>query len=543
MSVLISLIAFLFVIGILVFIHELGHFLLAKWSGVRVEKFSLGFGKKIFSFKRGETEYLLSMLPLGGYVKMYGEGGEGNFVVEDVVQGSKAEEAGFKSGDRILDVEGIKLDNTSSWKKLEFELLKDTNREYIFSIERDDNKNEIKTDINGLEGLNAFSEKEYARSFANQPIINRLLIVVAGPSMNFLLPFLFLPIVFMMGISIPAYLEDEPKIGYIEPGSPSEKAGFNINDIIIEIDNKRVDNWRDVNISLQTKPDVLLDVKVLRNCEDGKDGGVCEEKDLKVIAATTSQGVVSIGLAEPISAKIGGVLPGSPAAKAGLKDLDTILEIDGEKINNWDNMASIIRTKSNTEITLLVERAGDIFKTNITPEPNQDGNGAIGIRLYVEEITKKYGFFDSIINGIKEAAQMIIEVTVLLFTFLYNLITGKIALGTAGKSLAGPLLIAKVSGAAAESGFPQLLQFTAFISINLAIINLFPIPVLDGGHVVYLTIEAIKRKPLSQKTLELTQKVGFTFLIFIMFLAIYNDIARLKGDIIGSIYKVFDVFK
>ena len=141
-----------------------------------------------------------------------------------------------------------------------------------------------------------------------------------------------------------------------------------------------------------------------------------------------------------------------------------------------------------------------MFDVQITPEAiGENGAGAIGIQVYSDEIVKKYGFFEAIYNGVKEAFNMIIEVIVLLFGFLYKLITGKIALGTAGKSLAGPILIAKVSGAAAETGFAQLLQFTCFISINLAVINLFPIPMLDGGHVVYLTLEAIKRKPLSTK--------------------------------------------
>jgi len=207
-------------------------------------------------------------------------------------------------------------------------------------------------------------------------------------------------------------------------------------------------------------------------------------------------------------------------------------------------MASIIRGKANQEITLLVKRDNDEFKLKITPESLEEtGQGAIGITPYREEIVKKHGFFASIIEGIKEAAGMIYEVTVLLFSFLYKLFTGKISLGTAGKSIAGPLLIAKVSGSAAEGGLASLLQFTSFISINLAIINLLPIPMLDGGHVLYLAIESIKRRPLSQRTLEICQRIGLTFLIFIMFLAIYNDISRLKGSIIESLGRLIETFK
>src|SRR3972149_4094942 len=401
------ILAFLFVIGILVFIHELGHFILAKWSGVKVEKFSLGFGKRILGFRRGETEYLISLLPLGGYVKMYGEGGEGGFIIDNVEPSSQAEKVGFKSGDKLINVEGIDLNNLSRWKQLESTLSKNPEQEYTFVIERDEKKLKLKVKTEGLNGIRAFSEKDYPRSFSNQSILNRFRIVFAGPFMNLALPFLLLPIVFMLGINVPGYLEKPPVIGFVEPDSS--------------------------------------------------------------------------------------------ASRAGLRTGDKILEVKGQ--------------------------------------------GAIGITPYRDEIQKKYGFFESIVEGFKEAAKLVAEVTVLLLTFLYKLITGKISLGAAGKSIAGPILIAKISGAAAEGGLATLLQFTAFISINLGLINLFPIPMLDGGHILYLAIESIRKRPLSQRTLEICQRVGFTFLIFIMFLAVYNDLSKLKGSIIESISKVLEAFR
>ncbi|MEQ9619090.1 MAG: RIP metalloprotease RseP [Deltaproteobacteria bacterium] len=530
-----AIIAFIFVIGILVFIHELGHFLLAKWSGVRVEKFSLGFGKKLFGFKRGETEYLVCALPLGGYVKMYGEGSEGNFIVDRVMPGSEAEKAGFRSGDRIVKIDGEELTSYPKWKQLEASLEKQPEKEYTFEIEREDKKIELNSRAANLEGTETYSEKEYPRGFSNQPILNRLLIVVAGPFMNFLLPFVFLPIVFMIGITVPAYLEKAPVIGYVRPDSAAAEAGFEKGDKILEIEGKEVSNWKDVNIQLQTNPDATLNIKVEQNGQT---------KTIPVKAEASPEGIVAIGFGEPIKAKVGSVLGGTPADKADLQRGDEILEIDGVSVTDWDQMASTIKENSGKEITLLIERQGNELTKNITPEESAEtGKGAIGISPYQEEIVKKYGFFEAIINGITEAAKMIVEVVVLLFGFLYKLITGKIALGTAGKSLAGPILIAKVSGAAAESGIAQLLQFTCFISINLAVINLFPIPMLDGGHVVYLTIEGIKRKPLSPRSLEISQRIGLTILIFIMFLAIYNDISRVKGDIINSLGRLLDMFK
>jgi regulator of sigma E protease len=321
-----AIVAFIFVIGILVFIHELGHFLLAKWSGVRVEKFSLGFGKKLFGFRKGETEYLICALPLGGYVKMYGEGSEGNFIVDKVDPGSDADKAGFRPGDRIVSIEGIELTSFPRWKQLESTLKTEPERDYMFVLERDDKKIELTAKARSLEGADTYSEKEYPRGFSNQPLLNRLLIVVAGPGMNFLLPFVFLPIVFMIGITVPAYLEQVPVIGYIKPGSQAAEAGFRKGDKIIEIEGKKVSDWKDVNIELQTNPDALLNIEVER------EGAT---KIIPVKATASSEGIVAIGIGEPLKAKVGTVVAGTPADKADLVRGDEILSIDGTKIADW----------------------------------------------------------------------------------------------------------------------------------------------------------------------------------------------------------------
>ncbi len=532
---ILAIIAFIFVIGILVFIHELGHFMLAKWSGVRVEKFSLGFGKKLFGFTRGETEYLVCMLPLGGYVKMYGEGTEGNFIIDGVESDTRADKSGFKSGDRITKIGNVDLKSYPTWKKLLFKLQSTPEETYPVEIERDDKKITIDSTPEDFTGGDIYSEKEYPRGFSNQSIFHRLLIVIAGPMMNFLLPFIFLPLVFMIGINVPAYLEKEPVVGIIGSETEAAAAGFLKGDLITHINNKKVNNWRDVTLEIQTNPDVLINVGVIR------DGNPME---LQVKTKATEQGIVTIGLGEVMDAKVGATMSGTPAEAAGLIEGDKILKINDTAIRDWQHMSSIIKENADTEILMIVNRGGVEQEVKITPQVSADtGKGMIGIEPFTEEIVKKYGFFESIIKGIIEAANMIIEVTVLLFGFLFKLVTGKIALGTAGKSLAGPILIAKISGSAAAGGIAQLLKFTSFISINLAIINLFPIPMLDGGHVLYLTLESIKKKPLSQRTMEISQRIGLTVLIFIMFLAIYNDISRVKGDIMSSLSRVVEVFR
>lgn len=525
---------FLFVIGVLVFIHELGHFLVAKWSGVRVEKFSLGFGKKIFGFRRGETEYLISMLPLGGYVKMYGESGEGNFIVEDVDSGSNAEKLGFVSGDKISKIDGNELKEFSTWKSLLSKLQGSEEKQHEYLIERDEDRIRLSGNLQDLEGINAFSEKEYKRGFSNQPLLNRFLIVIAGPFMNFFIPFIFFPIIFYIGIGQPAYLDKVAEVGYIQPQSEAEKAGFQLGDKILRINDKPVKNWKEATIAFQINPDSIVAVTVER-------GGI--EKDLSVNTIANDKGIVSIGIAEPLDAVVGGVGPGTPAKQAGLQKGDKIIQINDTEITDWYHMASIIKKNASKESTFIINREGKNLTLMITPDTVGNNQGQIGIGPFQEEIIQKYGFFESIIKGIQKAYDQIIEITVLLFGFLYKMITGAIPLSTAGKTIAGPLLIAQVSGAAAEGGLATLLQFTSFISINLAIINLFPIPMLDGGHVVYITLEAIRRRPLSEKAMEYSQKVGFSFLILLMFLAVFNDITRLKSDIVKPFKKAAEYIK
>jgi len=532
---MISVLAFLFVIGILVFIHELGHFSVAKICGVRVEQFSLGFGKKLIGFVRGETEYLISMLPLGGYVKMYGEGSEDNIIVDNVEVDSKAYKKGFRSGDRIVKIDNITIASYESWNKLYSHLGGTPAIKRTFKIERSNDTYAINSTAGDLDGLNAYTEKEYSRGFSNQSIIERFFIIVAGPCMNFLLPFIFLPIVFMIGISVPAYLEKAPDVGYISQSSPAEVAGFEVGDRILSVNGNKMETWRDVNIAMQSNPDAVVNVTVKRN------GDI---KNLSLKAKASPEGLVAVGLSEPLQARVGDTIEGSPAAKAGLKKGDLILKINGADVKNWEHMATMIKKNSNSKIDMVVKRNDKKINFTLVPEVNpQTGEGAIGITLYREQIVKKYGFIDSIVNGFKEAAGMVYEVTVLLLGFIFKLITGKIALSTAGKSIAGPLFIAKISGSAAESGLPQLLQFTSFISVNLAVINLLPIPMLDGGHVLYLLIETVKRKPINRKTMEIVQRFGFTLLILIMFLAIYNDISRLGGGITDHLSRLLEVFK
>ncbi len=528
---MITILAFIFVIGILVFFHELGHFLLAKRSNIRVEQFSLGFGPKLVSFVRGETEYLISALPLGGYVKMYGEGKEGNIIVESVAD----TESPLASGDRIIGIKGFSLEKYPSWEKLLYVLRSDSNQQKELEVERGGKIYSFLINHSALHDIEAYYEKDYQRGFSAKSITDRFLVVIAGPAMNFIIPFFFMPLVFMFGISVSGYLEDPPDITYVKKNSPAHLSGFAAGDRILSINGKEVKSWRDVNIGVHSNPDSLLEFRVRTGSET---------RTLALFAEAGPDGRVETGFARPIAATIEQVSESRPAWKAGIRPGDKIKAIDGVEVTDWNHMSDIIAESGGKRLDFTIERGGDEMNFLLAAEMEQGiERYIIGITPRTDSVLKKYGFFESIRRGVAEAARMTVEITILFFGFLFKLVTGKIALATAGKTVAGPLLIAKVSGDVAQSGISNLLQFTSLISINLALINLLPIPMLDGGHLLYLGIEKIKRKPLSVKTLEITQRIGFSFLIFIMAAALYNDILRMRGDIFSQFGRILDLFR
>jgi len=446
-----TLVSFLVVLGILVFIHELGHFIIAKLSGVGVLKFSLGFGPKIFGIKRGETEYLISALPLGGYVKMVGE----------------------STGEEV-------------------------------------------------------SQEDSEKSFANKPISKKAAIVVAGPIMNLVLAFMLLPLIYLIGIQIPAYLDREPVVGYVVKGEAADKAGLKKGDIILSIDGREIKNWEGLNNTIISSPDSLLNLRVKR---DG------EIKEIALTPEASSQTGGGIGgFYPPTSPTIGGLAKGLPAERAGLKLNDTILAVDGIKIDHWVELQQAIQgqkpeaKKSEAEERLLlIKRGAETFEVSVKPQWNEDIQGhIIGISPLQETIIKRYGPVSATVEGTKKMG----ELTILTFAIIKKLFVGEISI----KTLGGPLMIAQVAGQAAESGLTAFLSLMAFLSLQLGILNLLPIPVLDGGFLVFFGIEALRGKPMSEKVMGIVQNIGIGLLVLLMVFVTYNDIIRL--DIIGFLQRL-----
>jgi len=431
---MVTVISFVIVLGVLVFIHEFGHFCVAKLSNIKVEKFSLGFGPKLIGFRKGETEYMLSLLPLGGYVKMIGEA----------------------PGEEI-------------------------------------------------------SEEDKSRSFTAKSPLNRAAIVAAGPVMNLILAFVLLPLIYIIGIEVPAYLERPTAVGYVFADSPANKAGMKKGDIIKLVDGKPVPTWQDFVAVTAMNPESTLRLTISRR-------GHSVEATLSP-ETSSKTGAGTVGVLPPMPPVISSVRSDYPAYKAGLRAGDEILSVNGTKITHWLELESLV-SKDAAGKLFTIKRGEKTFDVKIKPRAASDGKRfLIGVSREEERALKQYGVGESIVKGLSAS----VEMTEKLFIVIKGLIVGQYSL----KTLGGPIMIAQVAGRAAHEGLSDILSLVAFLSLQLGIINLFPIPVLDGGHIMFMAVESIKGKPLSDRFMGVAQQIGIALIISLMVLVTYNDIFRI----------------
>ena len=442
-------------LGALIFIHELGHFLVAKAMGVGVERFSLGFGPRIISFRGGETEYCVSIVPLGGYVKMTGEEAHGEDAIHPTTEGPPPDPA---------------------------------------------------------------------KSFATKPLWARALIVFAGPGMNFVLAAVVFAVMFT-AIGVPVL---EPTIGRVTPESSAAQAGLHPRDQVVAIDGKPVEHWGDIEEAVTRAGGRSLALTIAR---DGvrQDVTVTPRKVPVRTPFNEPAEAWSIGVRPYLPPVVGEVRPGMPAAEAGLQPKDRILALNGQPIETWDELAEGISVRADETITLRIERAGAQMSVSVTPKVEVDrdalGNetkvGRIGIATATSESFKRYSPPTAILRGVVHTW----DVTAITALSMWKLVTGKIP----ASNLGGPIQIGIVVGQAAQQGFARYAELVAAISINLAILNLLPVPMLDGGHLLFFVIEAVLGRPLSLRKREIAQQVGLALLLLLMGFALYNDVWRVPA--------------
>lgn len=431
-SLLGTIFAFLIVFGVLVFAHEFGHFFMAKLVGINVEVFSFGYGKRLFGYKRGGTDYRISLIPMGGYVKFSGE---------EALEGLK-KNIEPKPGD---------FQATKRWQ--------------------------------------------------------RFLVILMGPIMNILLALVLVAFINMGGVAVPEHQNQVPVIGGAVLDSPAAKANLLPGDVILSINDKDTKTWNDVDMAVGMRPDKNIRIKVKRG------------EEILTIELLTDAAEFEMGYAGfygNILTQVYMVLPRSPAEKAGLKSGDVILAINNEPIF-LHQFTKIIEENPDKELEFLVDRKGENLTLKISPRKEGDV-GKIGIRPQPKTLMKKFGFFASFGESFHYNIRLISAVV----DFIKNLFTGE----ASTRQLGGPIDIANYSYAFFRMGFLAMVGWIAFISLQLGIVNLVPVPVFDGGQIMVLCLEGIFRRDFSPKVKQVVMQIGFAIFIFLVVFIILNDVVK-----------------
>jgi regulator of sigma E protease len=423
----------LVLIGVMIVIHELGHYLAARYFDVHIEAFSVGFGPKLFKWQVGETEFRISWLPFGGYVKMVGE---------------------------------------------------------------------QPTDTADPRGFNV------------KPRWQRLIIVAAGPIMNVVLAVGLMTGLFMYHYPKLASATKAATIGYVKPGTPAAKAGILEGDVIVQLEDKQDPTWDDVMLREVVSAKRLLPLLIERN-----------GKVLRVEVtpeAEAKSGLGFAGWAPQTEIEVGGLLPGMDAERKGLKKGDQLVSIDGEPIRMASKVHDMLARSQGKPVHLVYRRDNVLQDIELTPTKSDSGGQQvwmIGVALAPRVVYVQLSF----IGALQESVNQNVKGATLIYQFLRAIAERR----SSAKSLEGPIGIAQLSGEAAREGPFSFISLMATVSLNLAIFNLLPIPILDGGMLLLLLIEMLIRHDLSLQIKETVFKLGFVFLMMVVAFVIYNDISKI----------------
>jgi len=424
---------FILVLGVLIFVHELGHFLAARRIGVRVLTFSLGFGPKLLKFRRGDTEYCVSAIPLGGYVKMAGE---------------NPEDARTGASDEFL--------SKNKWQRFQ--------------------------------------------------------VLIMGPVMNLALALVVMAFVLYQGADVPAFTQQQVVVGTVAADSPAQKSGILPGDHIIQVGSVAVDTWEEFGLETVTKANRPVKLTIIRA------GKTIEVEVVPTAVGKYEEGVT--GVIPPLRPQVASVQPGEPAETAGLRGGDVILAVNAEKPIVHARVIEIIRANENKPLQFEIQRDGSTLTIPITPLKFGD---SVRIGAQIRELEVRI-IQPNLLEAFKLSAQRNYDWAKLIVRTLAGLFTRD----TPVKQLMGPVAIAGLSGEAAQAGWIQLFSLMAMISLNLGLLNLMPIPVLDGGHITILALEGLSRRDFSMKVKEKMLLGGFVLLLMLMVTVIYNDLARIQ---------------
>lgn len=456
MEVIQAIFSLILTLGILVTIHEYGHYWVAKKCGVKVLRFSVGFGKPLYSwFNKEGTEFAIASIPLGGYVKMLDE----------------------------------------------------------------------------REG--PVSQEELSQAFSQKSVSQRIAIASAGPAANFLFAILAYWLMFLSGFNVLI-----PTIGSVEEGSIADKAGLRAGYEIVEVDSAQTLGWHAVSMNLINRIGDTGTIEVLASPAPGinKEVFILDVENW-MINKEPRQLITDLGITPfrpAVPAVLGQVLPGKPADLGGLLSGDKVVRADGERIDGWFDLVEVIKTSPEKTIRLDVLRtvndAQTVLHFDLKPELDQDENGKpvgkLGIGVapfsYPDEMIRNvsYGPLDSFF----EASNKVWADTEMTLIAIKKMILGFISLD----NLSGPITIAQVASESISSGSEAFLSFLGLLSVSLGVLNLLPIPVLDGGHILFYALEGLRGKPLAEKWQMLGIKIGISFVLVLMSLAFYNDVMRLQ---------------
>ncbi|TLS67266.1 RIP metalloprotease RseP [Mariprofundus erugo] len=448
MEILHSSLAFIVAIALLIAVHEYGHYTVARRLGIRVEKFSVGFGPALFSWRSrdGEVQYVIAAIPLGGYVKMLGEN----------------------------------------------------------------------PDEQGAEQQAKLTEEERARAFHLQPVWKRAAVAFAGPALNFVFAIFAYMLVGWLGQSVLPTI-----VGHVTPASIAEQAGLQPGDRVLTVDGTPVHSWQQMEEQLKHEIGKHFSLTISRDERPVSVEMTLPEQEKDPLLLNVADSVA--GFNPGLTIRVDEVIGGSPAERAGLQSGDIIRQINDWPVANVNQFIEQIRSSAGHEVAVVVQRGETLLQLHVLPVSDEQNQVRIGVRLasqaQQEAEIYRMGPVDGFVYGFTRTWDM----TVMTLSVFGKMVTAAIS----PDNLGGPIAIAQLAGKTADLGLVYFIGFLALISVNLGVLNLLPVPILDGGMLVYLALEKVRGKALPPRFLEITQMIGLVLIVGLMVFAFYNDISRL----------------